>query len=93
MRLVSQIKIWMLENSIFAVLSPEGFASILWKDGSLAPKASEVMKITAKELYDFGLIDDVIAEDRNMFKVIDKKLQKEISSPLQKTQSKYVNRK
>ncbi|WP_029066686.1 hypothetical protein [Lachnobacterium bovis] len=61
---MSQIKIWMLENSIFAVLSPEGFASILWKDGSLAPKASEVMKITAKELYDFGLIDDVIAEDR-----------------------------
>ena len=73
-------KIWMLENSIFAVLSPEGFASILWKDGSLAAKASEVMKITAQELYDFGLIDDVIVEDRNMFKVIDKKLQKEISS-------------
>ncbi|WP_029066687.1 hypothetical protein [Lachnobacterium bovis] len=56
-------KIWMLENSIFAVLSPEGFASILWKDGSTCTKGLvKSMKITAKELYDFGLIDDVIAE-------------------------------
>lgn len=87
-------KIWMLENSIYAVLSPEGFASILWKDSSLAPKASEVMKITAQELYEFGLIDDVIAEDKNMYKVIDKKLQKELKrleklSPAMLVENRY----
>ena len=44
----------MLENSIYAVLSPEGFASILWKDGSRAMEAAELMKITSHELLEMG---------------------------------------
>ena len=54
----------MLENSIYAVLSPEGFASILWKDGSRAMEAAELMKITSHELLDMGVVDKVIPEAR-----------------------------
>lgn len=55
-------KVWMLENSIYAVLSPEGFASILWKDGSRAMEAAELMKITSHELLEMKVVDKVIAE-------------------------------
>jgi len=55
-------QVWMLENAIYSVLSPEGFAGILWKDGSRAKEAANIMRITAKELKDFGIIDKVIKE-------------------------------
>ncbi|MGL4774344.1 MAG: acetyl-CoA carboxylase carboxyltransferase subunit alpha [Clostridium sp.] len=55
-------KVLMLEHSIYSVLSPEGFASILWKDGSRAKEASEVMKITAQDLKEFKIIDRIIKE-------------------------------
>ncbi|BES65806.1 acetyl-CoA carboxylase carboxyltransferase subunit alpha [Gottschalkiaceae bacterium SANA] len=55
-------EVWMMENSIYSVLSPEGFASILWKDASRAQEASEVMKITAQNLESFGMVDRVVKE-------------------------------
>ena len=55
-------KILMLENSIYSVLSPEGFASILWKDASKSAEAAEVMKLTAQDLFDFGIADRIIPE-------------------------------
>lgn len=55
-------KIYMLEHSIYSVLSPEGFAAILWKDSTKAKEAADVMKITAKDLKDFGIIDGIIPE-------------------------------
>ena len=55
-------RVWMLENSIYAVLSPEGFASILWKDGSRALEAAELMKITSHELLEMQIVDKVIPE-------------------------------
>lgn len=55
-------RVWMLENSIYAVLSPEGFASILWKDGSRAMEAAELMKITSHELLEMQIVDKVIPE-------------------------------
>ncbi|MEE0950249.1 MAG: acetyl-CoA carboxylase carboxyl transferase subunit alpha [Streptococcus equinus] len=55
-------KVWMLEHSMYAILSPEGFASILWKDGSRAIEAAELMKITAGELYNMDVVDKVIPE-------------------------------
>ena len=55
-------RVWMLENSIYAVLSPEGFASILWKDGSRAMEAAELMKITSHELLEMSVVDKVIPE-------------------------------
>lgn len=55
-------EVWMLENSIYSILSPEGFAAILWKDGKRAKEAAEVMKITAKELKEMGIVEEVITE-------------------------------
>lgn len=56
--------IHMLENSTYSVISPEGAASILWKDSSLAKKAAESMKITSYDLYEFGIIDKIIPEPK-----------------------------
>lgn len=53
----------MLENATFSVLSPEGFASILWKDAKLAKKAADKMKMTAGDLYERGLVDGVVPEE------------------------------
>ena len=55
-------QVWMLENSVYSVLSPEGFASILWKDSTRAEEAAEVMKLTATDLYQKGIIEEMIPE-------------------------------
>lgn len=55
-------RVYMLENAIYSVLSPEGFASILWKDANRAPEAAHLMKITANHLKDFNIIDGSIPE-------------------------------
>ena len=55
-------KVWMLENTIYSILSPEGFATILWKDGSRSEEAAELMKITTGELLNMGIVDKVIPE-------------------------------
>ena len=52
----------MLENAVYSILSPEGYASILWKDGSRAEEAAEKMKLTAKDLLKLGVIDEVLKE-------------------------------
>ena len=55
-------EVWMMENATYSILSPEGFASILWKDGKRAQEAAGVMKITAADLKELGIIEDVIPE-------------------------------
>lgn len=55
-------RILMLENSVYAVASPEGCAAILWKDVAKAPEAAETMRITAADLHGFGIVDEVVAE-------------------------------
>lgn len=55
-------KVYMLEHSIYAILSPEGFASILYKDSSKAEQAAKDMKLTAQDLLQYGIIDDIIPE-------------------------------
>ena len=55
-------KILMLENAIYSILSPEGYASILWKDGSRKEEAAEKMKLTAQDLYELKVIDEVVKE-------------------------------
>lgn len=60
-------RLWMLENAVYSVLSPEGFAAILWKDGSRAAEAAELMKLTAQELADCGVADRVIPEPADGF--------------------------
>ena len=55
-------RVLMMENSVYAILSPEGFASILWKDASRSAEACEMMKLTAPDLMRLGVIDDIIPE-------------------------------
>ena len=55
-------EVWMMENATYYILSPEGFASILWKDASAAPKASEVMNITSQDLNRLGVVEKIIPE-------------------------------
>lgn len=78
----------MLENSIYSVLSPEGFASILWKDESKAPLAAEIIKLTAADLFEQGVVDAVIEEPQigsymDLDKVVDQ-CKKTIQSYLDK---------
>lgn len=55
-------RVLMLENAIYSVISPEGAASILWKDAKVAPKAAEALKLTARDLCELGVIDELIPE-------------------------------
>lgn len=56
-------EVWMLENATYSILSPEGFASILWKDSKKANEAAGLMKITAEDLYELGTIERIIPEE------------------------------
>ena len=55
-------KVFMLENAVYSILSPEGFSTILWKDSSRAKEAADIMKITAQDLYEMKIIDGIINE-------------------------------
>lgn len=59
-------EVWMLENSIYSILSPEGFASILWKDSKRAEEAAGVMKLTSKDLKELGIIEKIIPEPSHL---------------------------
>jgi len=82
-------KIIMLENSIYSILSPEGYASILWKDSSRAKEAAEIMKLTANDLYDLKVIDKIIKEEGN-FEEIVQNLKKEIIKEVKEMQKQTI---
>lgn len=63
-------EVWMLEHAIYSVLSPEGFASILWKDSKRAKEAAGVMKLTARDLKKLGIVEHVIPEEEPMTREI-----------------------
>lgn len=71
-------EVWMLQNAVYSVISPEGCASILWKDSSKVREASECLKLTSEDLYSFGIIDMVLQEDetlmRELFTTLETKL-------------------
>ena len=75
-------KVLMLENAIYSILSPEGYASILWKDASRTKEAAEKMKLTAKDLYELKIIDKIMkepkGEEEESFLKVAKSLKKEI---------------
>ncbi len=56
-------RVWMLENAIYSVISPEGCASILWKDAKRAPEAADKLKLTARDAMDGGMIERIISEE------------------------------
>lgn len=76
-------EVWMLENSVYSILSPEGFASILWKDSSKAKEAAEVMRLTAKDLCKLGIVEKVFEEPQDFsaknFEQVTAPLEKEIA--------------
>ena len=55
-------RVWMLENAVYSVISPEGCASILWKDAAKAGEAAACLKLTAQDAKEFGLIEQIISE-------------------------------
>jgi acetyl-CoA carboxylase carboxyl transferase subunit alpha len=63
-------EVWMLENAVYSVISPEGCASILWKDSSRSKEASECLKLTAADLLRFNVIEKIIPEDDKIFGTI-----------------------
>ena len=77
-------KIAMLENAVYSVLSPEGFASILYKDSSKAKEAAENMKMTAKDLKEFKIIDDIIKEPEGGAQEDFEKLSNDVKKYLEK---------
>ncbi len=80
----------MLENAVYSILSPEGYATILWKDSSRSEEACDMMKLTAQDLKGFNVIDDIIPEPvggahqnpKAIFKTVDKHLKKELEKYL-----------
>lgn len=62
-------KVWMMENAMYSVLSPEGFASILWKDSSRSKEAAEIMKLTPTDLSDLEVVDRIVPESRRKVKL------------------------
>lgn len=84
-------EVWMLENSMYSILSPEGFASILWKDGSKTSDAASMMKCTSVELKHLGLVDKVICEKTpaivDDMDELNMTLKKEITSFIEKYKS------
>ena len=55
-------EVWILENAVYSILSPEGYAAILWKDGSQAARAAKAMKLTSYDLYKAGFVEKIIPE-------------------------------
>lgn len=74
-------KILMFENAVFSVISAEGCASILWKDSQKAPEAAKCLKITASDLFNMGIVDEVIKENKS-FDIVIRNLNQSIKSSL-----------
>lgn len=83
-------EVWMLENAIYSILSPEGFASILYKDSKKASDAARVMKITARDLMELGLIERIIAEEEPASAENLTDLAKEMDSAMEAFFAKYA---
>ena len=72
-------RVFMLENAVYSILSPEGFASILWKDSKKADEAATLMKLTASELLNYGIIDGIIGEGSKLIINMDEMIYKELT--------------
>ena len=76
-------EVWMLENAIYSVISPEGCASILWRDSSRAQEASEYLRLTADDLLSLGIIENIVQEDSDIFTTLGTALEKAIAKYIQ----------
>lgn len=80
-------EVWMLENAIYSVISPEGCASILWKDSSKTAEASECLKLTSQDLFKMGVIERIIREPRSLDSVMFDRLRVLISNTFTRLES------
>ena len=78
-------KVLMLENAVYSILSPEGYASILWKDSSRAEEAAKKMKLTAEDLYKLGIVDEVLKEPKGNAKLDVEKMSNIIKKKIAET--------
>lgn len=87
-------EVWMLENSIYSILSPEGFASILWKDSTKADEAAKVMRLTAADLKKMGIVEKVFEEPEhftvNTMGLVVEELEQNIEEYLEEYESKEI---
>ena len=89
-------QVWMLEDSMYSILSPEGFASILWKDSKRADEAAEVMQLTPEALLKQEIIEGIIPESnshRKVCKEIKKILAQELKNLTSLTKFELVKRR
>ena len=77
-------KVFMMENAIYSILSPEGYSSILWKDSSRYKEAAEKMRLTAEDLYEMKVIDKIIKEPAEVTEESFKKISKNIKNEIKK---------
>lgn len=84
-------EVWMLENSVYSILSPEGFASILWKDSKKAKEAAEVMRLTADDLKELGIVERVIAEEKDFSQAHMKDVCERLSEYMEQFLGQYQN--
>ncbi len=83
-------EVWMLENATYSILSPEGFASILWKDAKRADEAAAVMKLTAQDVKQSGVIEQVIPEPENLTEETLSQVADELDCRMQNFMENYV---
>lgn len=89
-------EVWMLENAIYSVISPEGCASILWKDASKMEEAAECLKLTGPDLLSFGIIDQVISEEQSkedIMRYVKMELQRAIKERQQLSQDQLLEQR
>lgn len=85
-------KVLMLENAIYSILSPEGYASILWKDASRCKEAAEKMKLTAEDLYNFDVIEKIIKEPKGEEQQVLEKIAQSIKKEIKTTSAQMKNK-
>ena len=88
--------VWMLENAYYSVVSPEGCASILWKDSAKAAEAAQALKPDAQSLYELGIIEKIVPEPEDFSDATEKQkffqaLQKDLSDEIRLLQSKQTD--
>lgn len=81
--------VYMLENAVYSVLSPEGFASILWKDSNRSAEACDLMKLTAQDLKHYGVIDGIVKEPLGGIQQNPNKVYREIDAILALELARY----
>ena len=94
-------RVLMLENAVYAILSPEGFASILWRDASRHEEACEMMKLTAPDLLALGVVDDVVPEPEGgahtvpeaVFRELDRALSRHLAALLKESGSALAEKR